>query len=136
MQYIIMITIVLGLAAADFITGIIKGYVTKSLSSSIMRKGGLNKLAEIIIMSTACGLEIGLEKLGQYYGDKPKEWAALAGAVTAVGVFLYITLMELLSMLENYCVINPKAIWAQWIVKRLKITTELKEEEENETKGN
>lgn len=136
MQYIIMILIVIGLAAADFITGIIKGYVTKALSSAVMRKGGLSKLAEIVIMSTICGLEIGLEKLGQYYGDKPKEWADLAGAVTAVGVFLYITLMELLSMLENYCVINPNAIWAQWIVKRLKITTELKEEEENETKGN
>lgn len=128
MQYIIMILIVIGLAAADFVTGIIKGYVTKTLSSAIMRKGGLSKLAEIIIMSTVCGLEIGLEKLGQYYGDKPKEWAAIAGAVTAVGVFGYIVLMELLSMLENYCIINPKAKWAQFIVKRLKVTTDNKEE--------
>ena len=29
MQYIIMITVVLGLAIADFITGIIKAYITQ-----------------------------------------------------------------------------------------------------------
>ena len=64
MQYIIMIAVVIGLAAADFITGIIKGYVTNSLSSTKMRKGGLNKLAEIIIMTAVCGLEIGIKMLG------------------------------------------------------------------------
>ena len=37
MQYIIMLTIVLGLAVSDFITGIIKGYVTGTLSSSKMQ---------------------------------------------------------------------------------------------------
>ena len=30
MQYIIMITVVLGLAIADFITGIIKAYITRT----------------------------------------------------------------------------------------------------------
>lgn len=128
MKYIIMITIVCGMAAADFITGWIKGYVTKKLSSTKMRKGGLNKLAEIIIMATMCGLEVGLEKLGTYYGEKPKELAGVTGAATAVIVFGYITVMELLSMLENYSVINPKAKWAKGIIKRLKITTDSKEE--------
>lgn len=124
MRYIIMIGMVVGLAAADFITGLIKGYVTKKLSSSIMRKGGLNKIAEIVIMTAVCGLEIGMNALGKYYGEKPAEVAAITGTVTAIAVFSYIVLMELLSMLENYTVINPKAVWAKRIVKRLKITTE------------
>lgn len=130
MQYIIMILIVVGLAAADFATGIIKGYITRTLSSSIMRKGGLNKLSEIIIMSAVCGLEIGMNALGKYYGEKPAELAAITGAITAIGVFGYIILMELLSMLENYTIINPNAIWAKRIVKRLKVHN--KEEEKDE----
>ena len=51
MQYVIMMTIVFWLAIADFVTGLIKGYVTGTLSSTKMRKGGLNKLGELIIMT-------------------------------------------------------------------------------------
>ena len=65
MQYIIMIAVVLGLALSDFITGIIKGYVTNSLNSTKMRRGGVNKLGELVIMSTACGLDIGIKALGR-----------------------------------------------------------------------
>ena len=115
MQYIIMITVVLGLAIADFITGIIKAYITRKLSSSTMRKGGLNKIAE-----ATCGLEIGIKALGHYYGDKPEQLTQIAGTLAAIAVFAYIVIMEMLSMLENYCEINPKALWAKKIVKRLK----------------
>ena len=45
MQYVIMLAIVLGLAVADFVTGIFKGYVTGQLSSSKMRKGGVIRYA-------------------------------------------------------------------------------------------
>lgn len=128
MQYIIMIAIVVGMAATDFVTGIIKGYATSTLSSKIMRKGGLNKLAEIIIMSAICGLEIGLDLLGRYYGERANEITAVLGAVTAGGTFVYIVLMELLSMLENYAVINPNATWAKKLIQRLKNTQENKEE--------
>ena len=124
MQYIIMIAVVIGLAAADFITGIIKGYTTNSLSSTKMRKGGLNKLAEIIIMTTVCGLEIGIKMLGRYYGENVAEYAEILGVITAVGTFGYIVLMELLSMLENYVEINPDAMWAKKIIKKLKSTKE------------
>lgn len=136
MQYVIMIVIVVGLAAADFVTGIIKGYVTRTLSSLIMRKGGLGKIAEIIIMSSVCGLEIGMRYLGQFYGEKPAEYAGIAGAVTALGTFTCIVLMEILSMLENYCEINPNALWAKKIVKRLKLAQDEKEEENGEEKRN
>lgn len=133
MQYIIMITVVLGLAIADFITGIIKAYITRKLSSSKMRKGGLNKIAEIIIMTATCWLEIGIKALGRYYGDKPEKLTQIAGAIAAIAVFGYIALMEMLSMLENYCVINPNALWAKKIVKRLK---EFEDEEEKDEKRN
>ena len=130
MQYIIMITVVLGLAIADFITGIIKAYITRKLSSSKMRKGGLNKIAEIIIMTATCGLEIGIKALGHYYGEKPEQLTQIAGTLAAIAVFAYIVIMEMLSMLENYCVINPNALWAKKIVKRLKVFESGEEKDE------
>lgn len=128
MQYIIMLTIVLGLALSDFITGIIKGYVTGTLSSSKMRRGGLNKIVEIIVMATACGLEIGIKALGHYYSAA--ELAGVTGTVTAVLVFGYIVIMELISILENYAAINPQA--AGWIKSILRKLKDVKEEEKNE----
>lgn len=117
-QYIIMIAIVLGLAAADFATGIIKAYVNNEIKSSKMRKGGLNKLGEIIVMATACGLEIGIKLLGNYYNSE--NFAAITGKITAIAVFIYIVLMELVSILENYAAINTEAAWAAKIIKKLK----------------
>ena len=51
-----MLTIVIGLAAADFITGIIKAACKNDISSKVMRIGGLHKICEIIVMAVACGL--------------------------------------------------------------------------------
>jgi len=126
MQYIIMLAIVTGLAVSDFVTGIIKGYVTGTLSSSKMRKGGVNKLGEIIVMATACGLEIGIKQLGNYYSAD--ELAHITGTITAILVFGYIVIMEVISILENYCIINLNARWAKRIVKRLKVFEDEKEE--------
>lgn len=119
MQYIIIIAIVLGLALSDFITGVVKGYVTEQLSSAKMRRGGLNKLVELLVMATACGLEIGIRALGEFYsGDTLAE---ITGAVTAVAVFVYIVVMELISILENYAAIDPQAAgWVSRLLKRLK----------------
>lgn len=126
MKYIIMLMIVLGLAASDFITGIIKGYVKHDLNSSKMRKGGLNKLSEIIVMTSACGLDIGIKALGAYY--QAAELSAIAGKITAIAVFIYITVMEAVSIFENYAEINPDAQWGLAIVKRLKSFNNDKEE--------
>lgn len=125
MQYIIMLTVVLGLAASDFVTGIIKGYVKNDLNSKKMRKGGLNKLCEIIVMMTACGLEIGIHYLGEYYSAD--ELAGVTGAITAIAVFIYIVFMEIISILENYAEINPDS--AGWISKILKKLKEWNKEE-------
>lgn len=118
MKYIIMITIVIGLAAADFLTGIIKAYIAHDLSSQKMRTGGLNKVCEILVMAVACGLEIGIGMLGQYY--QTPELAGIAGTVTAGAVFMYIVLMELVSILENYGEISPDAVWVRSLIHKLR----------------
>ena len=118
MQYIIMLMIIVGLAAADYLTGIIKAYCKNEICSRKMRKGGLNKLGEIIVMTAACGLDIGINALGKYY--EAAELSAIAGKITAVAVFIYITVMEVVSLFENYTEINPDAQWALKIIRRLK----------------
>lgn len=119
MQYIIMLAVVLGLAVSDFATGMIKGYVTGTLNSTKMRRGGLNKIGELIVMATACGLEIGIRQLGQYYHSD--FLAGITGTVAAVIVFGYIVIMELISILENYAEINPQSAgWISKLLKRLK----------------
>ena len=117
MQYIIMLLIIIGLALADFLTGWIKAYIADDGRSAKMRKGGLNKLAEIVVMGVAIGSEIGFTELGRYYGQQ--ELAALAGSVTAFSVFGYIFIMEVVSILENYGSINPQAKWISRIIKKL-----------------
>lgn len=132
MKYIIMITIVIGLAASDFLTGLLKACVKNDVSSKTMRLGGIHKISEIIIMGVACGLEIGLSMLGKYYseGAVAQKLAAVSGMVASLLVFLYILVMELISILENYAEINPEARWAKWIVKKLRVFQQ-KEEKEN-----
>ena len=126
MQYIIMLTIVLGLALSDFITGILKGYVTNTSNSTKMRNGGLNKIGELVVMATACGLEIGIKALGQYYAAE--QLAGVTGKVAAIAVFGYIVIMELVSILENYAEINPQS--AGWIGKLLKKLKNVDDKEE------
>lgn len=128
MNYITMLIIVLGLAVADFATGFIKAYCTDSVQSAKMRKGGLNKIGEIIVMCVAIGLDIGIECLGEFYGHE--EMSGIAGVVTAVAVFVYIVAMEVISILENYSEINTEAKWAKRIIKKLKVYTQDKESEE------
>ncbi len=129
MKYIIMLTVVILLAGADFLTGIIKAYLQNDLSSRKMRKGGLNKLAEIIVTATACGLEIGIDLLGAYYHTA--ELAGLSGAVAAGLVFAYIVLMELISILENYGIISPDAVWVRSLIRKLR-SIERKEDDRDD----
>lgn len=124
MQYVIMMIVVAWLAIADFLTGMFKAYVTGTLNSSKMRKGGINKIGELVVMTTACGLEAGINALSKYY-DISKELAAITGTVTAILIFSYITVMEMISILENFAAINPNA--SGWVTKLL---NHLKDREE------
>lgn len=134
MQYIVMLLIVVGLAASDFLTGFCKAYVLDMISSTKMRKGGINKFCEIIVMGTAIGITIGFDYLGQYYDSS--RLTDVAGAITATSVFGYIVVMELVSILENYAAINPDAHWIRPILKRLKhIDEKESEEKDNDNKS-
>ena len=118
MQYIIMIAIVIMMALADIATGLIKAYVTGKPNSKKMRIGGLHKASEVVVMATACGLEIGIEMLGAYY--EAAQLADIVGAFAAISVFGYIVLMEIISVIENYAEINPQAAWAKRILRKMK----------------
>lgn len=118
MKYIIMFLIVLGLAFADFVTGYIKAKCKDKVSSKALRIGGLHKIAELVIMGTAIGLTVGLDMLGRYYNDT--RLTDIAGMFTALSVFGYISVMELISILENFAEIVPQARWARKILKRMK----------------
>lgn len=118
MQYIIMIAVVIMMALADIATGLIKAYVTGKPNSKKMRVGGLHKASEVVVMATACGLEIGIEMLGAYY--EAVQLADIVGAFAAISVFGYIVLMEIISVIENYAEINPQAAWAKKILRKMK----------------
>lgn len=118
MKYIIMFLIVLGLAFADFITGYIKAKCADKVSSKALRIGGLHKIAELIIMGTAIGLTVGLDLLGRYYNDT--RLTDIAGMFTALSIFGYISVMELISIMENFAEVVPQARWARKILKRMK----------------
>ena len=131
MQYLIMLTIVIGLAAADIVTGWCKAHVKNDYSSKVMRKGGINKVCVLVVMATFCGLEIGIRYLGNYY-ESPT-LAKVAGTLAAGGVFIYIMIMEVMSVLENYAEINPKhAGWIKVFLKKLRNYTDPEEEKKDE----
>lgn len=117
MQYIIMFLIVVGLSLSDILTGWIKAHVSNNYHSGTMRKGLYRKVAEWLIMLTAIGLEIGLTMLGNYY--QSEQLANFAGAVTAISVFVYISVMEIISIFENFGEINPEMSWIKPILKKL-----------------
>ena len=118
MVYIIMIALVTGLAAADFITGWASAFIRGDVKSSEMRKGGIRKLAEIVVMAAAIGVNIAVDMIAQYSGAEGV-FADIVGAFSAYGVAVYIVLMEIVSILENYVEMNPGAKWASKIMKRL-----------------
>lgn len=128
MQYIIMFLITAGMASADIVTGLIKAYcIDGKPDSHKMRIGGLHKLSELVVMAVAIGLHIGLTELGNYYKADPMI-TNIAGNFTVIGVFGFIVCMELVSILENFALINPQAKWAQKYIEKLKP----KEEEDHE----
>lgn len=118
MQYIIMFLIVIGLSTIDFLTGMIKAHVKNDYSSTVMRLGLYHKAMEWLVMLASIGLEIGLELLGAYY--QVSELSDIAGLIAAVSVFIYILIMETISILENFSEVNPEATFARKLIKKLR----------------
>lgn len=118
MQFIIMLALVIGAAAVDFITGWAEAFIKNNVKSAEMRRGGVRKLVEIVIMAAACGLNVGVDKLAEYSGADGI-FSDIVGAFSAYGVCAYILIMEIISILENYCEMNPGAKWARAISQKL-----------------
>lgn len=80
----------------DIITGITKALYQDGLNSTYLRKGLYHKLSELLAIAGAGLLE---------YGIKYVELGFDIPMLKAVAV--YICTMELVSILENLCEINP-----------------------------
>lgn len=81
----------------DVITGVLKSIYKKNIDSTFLRKGLFHKLSEIVALA-GCGL---LE-LGIMYVPLRIDLPLLNIAS------VYICYMELISIIENLCEINPK----------------------------
>lgn len=93
MQSYIPIAIFIGL---DIITGLAKALKNGSLNSSTLRLGLWHKSAEIFATIGATAVE--------YY----KPFLGLGNISILTPVITYISVMEIVSCIENLCVLNPK----------------------------
>ena len=89
--------IVLGFIVFDVVTGLIKAGYNGNYNSAIMRQGGFHKSMEVMAMAVAYFVEYAIVYINIGL-DVP--------AVPAVTV--YICIMELISILENICAVNPQ----------------------------
>lgn len=89
--------IVLGFIVFDVVTGLIKAGYNGNYNSAIMRQGGFHKSMEVMAMAVAYFVEYAIVYINIGV-DVP--------AVPAVTV--YICIMELISVLENICAVNPQ----------------------------
>lgn len=131
MNYIYMLGLIVLLALFDWATGLIKAYALGSVSSQKMRVGGVKKIAEILIMLTGIALDIVIARLGDFYPQN-EALTAIIGSVCAVSIFVYITIMEVVSILENYAAIFPNAAWAVRLTKRLTNIDGKEDDDDNE----
>lgn len=83
----------------DFVTGLIKAFATNSFTSTKMREGLFHKVALLLCMI-----------LG-FLVDHAQGYVDLGISVpVAAAVCVYICLMEITSIIENICKINPEFV--------------------------
>lgn len=81
----------------DYITGVLQALATKTFSSTIMREGLFHKVALVLVM--LLGVMI----------DYAQQFADLGASVpVAIAACVYIILMEVGSVIENLCRLNPE----------------------------
>lgn len=81
----------------DIATGLLKGWKEKDIDSSKLRDGLFKKAGELIVL----GLAYFLEYFATIYIDIGIDIPMVTGCT------VYIVVMELISILENVCLINP-----------------------------
>ena len=83
--------------ALDFITGFLKALYEHNIDSTVLRKGLFHKFSEFLVVA----LGYGLDEM-QIYIDLPY-------TIPMFSCFsAYIIIMEICSVLENICAINPE----------------------------
>ena len=95
MVYIITFAFIL----MDFVTGLIKSFASKSYNSSVMREGLFHKTGSIMVIVFG-----GLVDYAQGFMELG------ISIPVASSICIYICLMEIGSIIENVCVINPRII--------------------------
>ena len=93
-----IVILVVAFICLDVVTGLLKAVYEKNLESECIRKGLIHKLGEIIAVVVAFLIEYSQTVILSINFDIP----------IVNGVCIYIILMEILSVLENICVINPQ----------------------------
>ena len=83
----------------DFVTGLVKAVATHSFTSTKMREGLFHKVALILCMILG-----GLVDFAKGYLDLG------VSVPVAVAICIYICLMEITSIIENVCKINPEIV--------------------------
>lgn len=96
---LLVFAIVCAFVLLDVVSGLAAAIKNKELSSSVMHEGLYNKLGEILLLVVAMFVASILEVY-------PFTQLGIPPEVTYL-VDLYITLMELVSILENICKLNP-----------------------------
>lgn len=85
--------------ALDMLTGLIKAFATKSYTSSVMREGLFHKCGSVICMGLGYMVD---------YAQKFLDLGISAPLTTFISG--YIILMEIGSIIENVCIINPQIL--------------------------
>lgn len=81
----------------DFITGLIKAFKEKNYSSSIMREGLFHKSGSILVIVFG------------WLVDYAQTFIDLGVTIpVAMSLCCYVVLMEIGSIIENVCIINPE----------------------------
>ena len=91
--------IVCAFVLLDVVSGLAAAVKNKELSSSVMHEGLYNKLGEVLLLVVAMFV-------GSILDIPPFTQLGIPPEVMYL-VALYITLMELVSILENICKLNP-----------------------------
>lgn len=93
----VIIIIVLVFILFDILTGLIKAIYKEGLNSTYLRQGLFHKLSEILALIGSYGIEFAIQYIE--LGIDIPVLKCVSG---------YIALMELISIIENLCSINPK----------------------------
>lgn len=98
MEQGIYVAIVAGAIVFDLISGLLKAFANKTVSTTVMRQGLYHKSAILLVVLLAIGCEyvMAFIDLGFTFDGK-----------LTVGVTTVICLMEIMSILENLADINP-----------------------------